>query len=26
VRAGDGSIEKLYWATYPVTRQPTVFV
>ena len=20
VRAGDGSIEKLYWATYPVTR------
>lgn len=25
VRAGDGSIEKLYWATYPVTRQPTAF-
>jgi CubicO group peptidase (beta-lactamase class C family) len=25
VRAGDGSIEKLYWATYPVTRAPTAF-
>ena len=25
VRAEDGSIEKLYWATYPVTRQPTTF-
>ena len=22
VRAADGSIEKLYWATYPVTRAP----
>ena len=25
VRAADGSIEKLYWATYPVTRAPSTF-
>jgi CubicO group peptidase (beta-lactamase class C family) len=25
VRAADGSIEKLYWATYPVTRRPSAF-
>jgi hypothetical protein len=25
VRNGDGRIEKLYWATYPVTREPTTF-
>jgi CubicO group peptidase (beta-lactamase class C family) len=25
VRRDDGSIEKLYWATYPVTREPTTF-
>jgi len=25
VRNADGSIEKLYWATYPVTREPATF-
>jgi hypothetical protein len=25
VRDADGGIEKLYWATYPVTRQPSTF-
>ena len=25
VRAADGGIEKLYWATYPVTREPSTF-
>jgi CubicO group peptidase (beta-lactamase class C family) len=25
VRDGDGGIEKLYWATYPVTREPSTF-
>jgi CubicO group peptidase (beta-lactamase class C family) len=25
VRRDDGSIEKLYWATYPVTREPETF-
>ena len=25
VRGADGSIEKLYWATYPVMRRPTAF-
>jgi hypothetical protein len=25
VRGSEGAIEKLYWATYPVTRQPSPF-
>ena len=25
VRDADGGIEKLYWATYPVTREPSTF-
>ena len=25
VRGPDGSVEKLYWATYPLTRVPRVF-
>jgi CubicO group peptidase (beta-lactamase class C family) len=25
VRGADGGVEKLYWATYPVTREPTTF-
>ena len=25
VRAGDGSVHRLYWATYPMTRPPEVF-
>jgi CubicO group peptidase (beta-lactamase class C family) len=25
VRDGDGAVAKLYWATYPFTRTPTVF-
>jgi len=25
VREPEGRIEKLYWATYPVTREPSTF-
>jgi CubicO group peptidase (beta-lactamase class C family) len=25
VRDGDGAVAKLYWATYPVTREPSTF-
>jgi hypothetical protein len=25
VRDGDGAVAKLYWATYPVTREPSSF-
>ena len=25
VRAADGSVEKLYWATYPLKRTPAAF-
>jgi CubicO group peptidase (beta-lactamase class C family) len=25
VRDGDGAVARLYWATYPVTREPTTF-
>jgi CubicO group peptidase (beta-lactamase class C family) len=25
VRGGDGGAEKLYWATYPFTREPAIF-
>jgi hypothetical protein len=25
VRGHDGSVERLYWATYPVTRDPRPF-
>jgi CubicO group peptidase (beta-lactamase class C family) len=25
IRDGDGTIAKLYWATYPVTREPSTF-
>ena len=25
VRRADGVVERLYWATYPVTRDPRVF-
>ena len=25
VRDSEGGIEKLYWATYPVTREPSTF-